>query len=314
MAHRGPDDSGIWWSSEGTVGLAQRRLALIDLSPGGHQPMRHEDNQLTIVFNGEIYNYLELRDLLKAKGHKFRTESDTEVVLAAYSEWGVECLSHLNGMFAIALYDDRNRQLFLARDRVGEKPLFYSANSNQIRFSSELKGLLADPSFGRKIDPAALDCYLAMGYVPGEACMLQGSRKLPPAHAMTFNVVSGAMNIWRYWRMPPAPEVDKHDDELLLEELEVLLADSVRRQLVADVPVGILLSGGVDSSLVTAMAARATPRVKTFTVALHGHKKYDEARFARLISDHFGTEHIELEAGETEPDILNLLARQYTSP
>jgi asparagine synthase (glutamine-hydrolysing) len=314
MAHRGPDDSGIWWSSEGTVGLAQRRLALIDLSPGGHQPMRHEDNQLTIVFNGEIYNYLELRDLLKAKGHEFRTESDTEVVLAAYSEWGVECLSHLNGMFAIALYDDRNRQLFLARDRVGEKPLFYSANSNEIRFSSELKGLLADPSFGRKIDPAALDCYLAMGYVPGEACMLQGSRKLPPAHAMTFNVVSGAMNIWRYWRMPPAPEVDEHDDELLLEELEVLLADSVRRQLVADVPVGILLSGGVDSSLVTAMAARATPRVKTFTVALQGHKKYDEARFARLISGHFGTEHIELEAGETEPDILNLLARQYDEP
>src|SRR4051795_3675170 len=314
MAHRGPDDSGIWWSSEGTVGLAQRRLALIDLSPGGHQPMRHEDNQLTIVFNGEIYNYLELRDLLKAKGHEFRTESDTEVVLAAYSELGVECLSHLNGMFAIALYDERNRQLFLARDRVGEKPLFYSANSNEIRFSSELKGLLADPSFGRKIDPAALDCYLAMGYVPGEACMLQGSRKLPPAHAMTFDVVSGAMNIWRYWRMPPAPEVDEHDDELLLEKLEVLLADSVRRQLVADVPVGILLSGGVDSSLVTAMAARATSRVKTFTVALQGHKKYDEARFARLISDHFGTEHIELEARETEPDILNLLARQYDEP
>ena len=314
MVHRGPDDGGFWWSPDGNVGLAQRRLAIIDLSPGGHQPMHDEENRLSIVFNGEIYNYVDLRDALKAKGHKFRTQSDTEVVLAAYAEWGLECLSHLNGMFAIALYDERNKLLFLARDRAGEKPLFYSATGNAIRFASELKGLLADPSFGREIDPAALDCYLAMGYVPGEACMLRGSRKLPPAHALTFNVVSGKTDIWRYWRMPAAPDFDDHDDESLVDELEALLADSVRRQLVADVPVGVLLSGGVDSSLVTAMAARASSRVKTFTVGLQGHEKYDEARFARLIANHFGTEHIELEAGDTSPEILNLLARQYDEP
>jgi asparagine synthase (glutamine-hydrolysing) len=314
MAHRGPDDSGSWWSASGNVGLAQRRLAIIDLSPGGHQPMHDETNRLSIVFNGEIYNYLDLREQLAAKGHKFRTQSDTEVVLAAYHEWGTDCLAHLNGMFAIALYDAATNVLFLARDRAGEKPLFYSVTGDEIRFASELKGLLADPSFGRKIDPSALDCYLAMGYVPGEACILQSVRKLPPAYAMTFNVANAETNIWRYWRTPPAPDVDNNDDASLVEELEVLLADAVRRQLVADVPVGILLSGGVDSSLVTAMAARASSRVKTFTVGFEGYEKHDEAQFARLVANHFGTEHIELQAGDTGPEILDILARQYDEP
>jgi asparagine synthase (glutamine-hydrolysing) len=314
MAHRGPDDSGSWWSANGNVGLAQRRLAIIDLSPGGHQPMHHEANRLSIVFNGEIYNYLDLRDLLKAKGHKFVTQSDTEVVLAAYSEWGTECLAHLNGMFAIALYDHERELLFLARDRAGEKPLFYSVTGNEIRFASELKGLMADPGFSRTMDPAALDCFLMMGYIPGGACILQGTRKLPPAHALTFSVENGETRTWRYWSMPEPAAVDSHDDEALVEELEALLADSVRRQLIADVPVGVLLSGGVDSSLVTAMAARSSPHVKTFTVGLQGHEKYDEAAFARLVANHFGTEHIELQAGDTSPDILNLLARQYDEP
>jgi asparagine synthase (glutamine-hydrolysing) len=314
MAHRGPDDSGSWWSANGNVGLAQRRLSIIDLSQGGHQPMHDQANRLSIVFNGEIYNYLDLRDLLAAKGHRFHSQSDTEVVLAAYHEWGTDCLAHLNGMFALALYDGASNRLFLARDRAGEKPLFYSATGTEIRFTSELKGLLADPAFARKIDPAALDCYLAMGYVPGQLCMLQGLCKLPPAHALTFDLASGKTNIWRYWRMPPAPDVDDHDDEALVDELEVLLADAVGRQLVADVPVGVLLSGGVDSSLVTAMAARASSRVKTFTVGLKSHEKYDEADFARLIANHFGTEHIELQAGDTTPDILDVLARQYDEP
>jgi asparagine synthase (glutamine-hydrolysing) len=314
MAHRGPDDSGSWWSADGNVGLAQRRLAIIDLSPGGHQPMHREPNRLSIVFNGEIYNYLDLRDLLKAKGHRFFTQSDTEVVLAAYAEWGTECLSHLNGMFAVALYDDNRRLLFLARDRAGEKPLFYSATRNEIRFASELKGLMADPGFSRTMDPSALDCFLMMGYVPGGACILESAQKLLPAHALTFSVENGETKIWRYWSIPAPAAVDNHDDESLVEELEVLLADSVRRQLVADVPVGVLLSGGVDSSLVTAMAARSSSHVKTFTVALQGHEKYDEAAFSRLVANHFGTEHIELQAGDATPDMLNLLARQYDEP
>ncbi|MFB9265873.1 asparagine synthase (glutamine-hydrolyzing) [Bradyrhizobium erythrophlei] len=314
MAHRGPDDSGLWWSPDGHVGLGQRRLSIIDLSPGGHQPMFHQAGRLAIVFNGEIYNYLDLRDLLRAKGHKFVTQSDTEVILAAYAEWGTDCLAHLNGMFTIALYDNARRQLFLARDRAGEKPLFYATDGKEVRFASELKGLMADPAFTRAIDPAALDCFLMMGYVPGGACILKGVRKLPPAHAFTFNLETGDSKVWRYWSLPTAPEVDDKNDEVLVEELEVLLADAVRRQLVADVPVGVLLSGGVDSSLVTAMAVRASPHVKTFTVGLEGYKQYDEAEFARLVANHFGTEHIELYAGDASPDILHLLARQYDEP
>jgi asparagine synthase (glutamine-hydrolysing) len=314
MAHRGPDDSGSWWSAAGHVGLAQRRLAIIDLSPGGHQPMHYKGNRLSVVFNGEIYNYLDLRDQLKAKGYQFSSQSDTEVLLAAYAEWGTDCLAHLNGMFAIALYDDEKKQLFLARDRAGEKPLFYAATSDQIRFASELKGLMADPAFPRQIDPTALDCYLMFGYVPGERCILKGVNKLPPAHALTFSTESGELKVWRYWSIPAAPATDNHDDEALVEELETLLADAVRRQLVADVPVGVLLSGGVDSSLVTAMAARTSSRVKTFTVSLPGHEKWDEARFARLVAKAFGTEHIELEASGAAPDILNMLARQYDEP
>ncbi|MET4119763.1 asparagine synthase (glutamine-hydrolyzing) [Bradyrhizobium sp. JR1.5] len=314
MAHRGPDDGGSWWSAKGNVGLAQRRLAIIDLSPGGHQPMHYAANRLTIVFNGEIYNYLDLRDLLRSKGHKFTTQSDTEVVLAAYSEWGTDCLSHLNGMFALALYDDDKKRLFLARDRAGEKPMFYAVKDSELRFASELKGLMADPGFSRTIDPVALDCYLMMGYVPGGACILQGVHKLSPAHALTFSLEDGETKVWRYWSLPPAPEFDANDDQALVDELEALLADSVRRQLVADVPVGVLLSGGVDSSLVTAMAVRASPHVKTFTVGFKGHGRYDEAQYARLVADHFGTDHIELYAGDATPDILPMLARQYDEP
>jgi asparagine synthase (glutamine-hydrolysing) len=314
MQHRGPDDSGSWWSANRTVGLAQRRLAIIDLSPGGHQPMQDEAGSLTIVFNGEIYNYLELRSLLMSKGHRFRTQSDTEVILAAYREWGTDCLAHLNGMFAIALYDERSNVLLLARDRAGEKPLFYSVTDGELRFSSELKGLLADATFDRTIDPAALDCYLTMGYIPGEQCILRKARKLPPAHAMTYDLGSGKMTTWRYWKLPPPPEVDLADDEALVDELERLLEDSVRRQMIADVPVGVLLSGGVDSSLVTAMAARTSSRVKTFTVGFQGNVKYDEADYARAVAAHFNTEHIELQAGDVGPDILGLLARQYDEP
>lgn len=314
MAHRGPDDSGVWWSLSRNVGLAQRRLAIIDLSLGGHQPMHDNGGWLSIVFNGEIYNYLDLRNELVAKGHTFRSQSDTEVIIAAYREWGTDCLVRFNGMFAIALYDAKNSTLFLARDRAGEKPLFYSLVGGELRFASELKGLLADPNFDRSLCPIALDCYLAMGYVPGDLCMLKGAHKLPPAHAMLFDLASGKSEVWRYWQLPEARTFDARDDEELVDELEALLADAVKRQLIADVPVGVLLSGGVDSSLVTAMAARVSSRVKTFTVGFEGYGNYDESAFARLIADHFGTEHMQLQAEQTEPDILDRLARQFDEP
>lgn len=317
MHHRGPDGAGEWWSTDGCVGLGHRRLAIIDLSPAGHQPMLNATGDLCIVFNGEIYNFGDLRTELASKGHAFRSHSDTEVILAAYREWGTDCLSHLNGMFAFALFDLRQKQIFLARDRAGEKPLFYAQAKGEIRFASELKGLLADPAFPRRINPESLDCYLAMGYVPGDRCILQGVKKLPPAHALVFNLDNGSSQVWRYWQLPeldPSAANGQVDEEQLLDELEGLLEDSVRRQLVADVPVGVLLSGGVDSSLVTAMAVRASAKVNTFTIRFPGYAKYDETEHARLIARHFGTEHVELDAGETTVDLLPMLARQFDEP
>lgn len=315
MAHRGPDDAGEWWSADGRVGLAQRRLSIIDLSPAGHQPMHAAAGALSIVFNGEIYNFTDLRDELIAQGHAFSSHSDTEVILAAYQQWGTDCLSRFNGMFAFALFDARKQSLFLARDRAGEKPLFYHQADGVLRFGSELKALLADPALPRRIAPEALDCYLAMGYVPGDRCILQGFSKLPPAHALLFDLETGQSKVWRYWQ-PPELTISEGplDETALLDELEVLLEDSVRRQLVADVPVGVLLSGGVDSSLITAMAVRASSQVKTFTIGFPGHGALDETEHARLIARHFGTEHTELVARPTTADLIPRLARQFDEP
>ncbi|MBS0418988.1 MAG: asparagine synthase (glutamine-hydrolyzing) [Proteobacteria bacterium] len=315
MRHRGPDDTGEWWSPDTRVGLGHRRLAVIDLSPGGHQPMADPTGELQIVFNGEIYNFRELRQQLAAQGHAFRSESDTEVILAAYREWGPECVGRLNGMFAFALYDARSQELLLARDRAGEKPLFYREHNGELRFASELKGLMADETVPRRIDAEALDCFLTMGFVPGERCILQGYRKLRPGHALVFRLSDGQLRTWSYWRLPQAPAESVAASETeLLEELEALLADSVRRQLIADVPIGVLLSGGVDSSLVTAMAVRASPRVKTFTMRFPGHGKYDETEHARLIAAHFGTEHVELDAEQATTDLVPMLATQFDEP
>lgn len=316
MAHRGPDDAGEWWSVDGRVGLAQRRLSIIDLSPAGHQPLHDTSGALSIIFNGEIYNFAELRDELTAKGHGFRSHSDTEVILAAYCEWGTECLEKFNGMFAFGLFDVRQQTVFLARDRAGEKPLFYHQANGVLRFSSELKALLADTALPRRIDPTALDCYLAMGYVPGDRCMLQGFNKLPPAHALLFDLQTGQTKIWRYWQLPELEAISSKplNEAALLDELEALLEDAVRRQMVADVPVGVLLSGGVDSSLITAMAVRSSSQVQTFTIGFPGHGKLDETEHARLIARHFGTRHTELMAEDATADLLPRLARQFDEP
>lgn len=317
MRHRGPDDAGEWWSTDGRIGFGHRRLAIIDLSPAGHQPMHDDTGELSIVFNGEIYNFNDLRKELVEKGICFSSQSDTEVVLASYRVWGTDCLTRLNGMFAFALYDASQKLLFMARDRAGEKPLFYTLESGSILFSSELKGLMANPSISRRVDPVALDCYLAEGYVPADRCILSGISKLPPAHALLFDLKCGQSKVWRYWNLPAlSPNTDSGivDNRELLIELEALLEDAVRRQLVADVPVGVLLSGGVDSSLVTAMAVRAAPKVKTFTISFPGYVKYDETEHARLIARHFSTEHLELEAEAGTVDLLPMLARQFDEP
>jgi asparagine synthase (glutamine-hydrolysing) len=315
LRHRGPDDAGEWWSDDMRVGLAHRRLSIIDLSPLGHQPMHLEEMGLSIVFNGEIYNFLELRNELKSFGHSFRSQSDTEVLLAAYAQWGRDFISKLNGMFAFALYDSINKKLLLARDRAGEKPLFYRLEDGIIYFASELKAIMINHDLPRKIDPESLDCYLAMGYVPMERCILKGYNKLPAAHALCFDIQSGRVNLWSYWQLPAfTSPTSITDEKALLEELEFLLEDAVGRQLISDVPVGILLSGGVDSSIVTAMAVRKSSKVRTFSIGFPGHGKLDETIHARLIARHFATEHIELMAEPTTAELLPVLARQFDEP
>lgn len=314
LRHRGPDDEGLWWSEQRQVGLAHRRLAILDLSPGGHQPMSDPTGHLSIAFNGEIYNFADLRRELEQKRYSFRSASDTEVMLAAYAEWGIEFLKRLNGMFVFALYDARSKKLLLARDRAGEKPLFYRHHNGRLVFASELKALAADPAFSREVDPVALDFYLAYGYVPADHCIFRGVQKLRQGEALQYDVERDTLERWSYWRLP-ASQPDGASTNDLVDELESLLEGAVRRQLVADVPVGILLSGGVDSSLVTALAARVSPGpVKTFNVSFPGHAAYDESVYARIVAKHFGTDHIEIAGEASSFDLLPLLAKQYDEP
>ena len=316
MAHRGPDDAGEWWSQDGRVAMGQRRLAIIDLSPGGHQPMLGPGG-LCIVFNGEIYNHIELREELSNKGYTFKSASDTEVILATYREWGSACLTRLNGMFAFCIYDSEKGIFFIARDRAGEKPLFYSNQTDRFVFASELKAILSDSKVPRNVDLESLDYYLTLGFVPRERCILKGVNKLPPAHALIYQFSTGTVKIWQYWTLPApysASTASRSTDELTLE-LELKLGAAVKRQLVADVPVGILLSGGIDSSLVTALAARqSTQPVRTFTISFPGNDGYNEAPYARLVANHFSTEHTELTADPASVDLLPLLAQQFDEP
>lgn len=313
MIHRGPDDQGEYWACGDRVGLAQRRLSIIDLSEGGHQPMSR--GHLTITYNGEIYNYRDLKRELEQEGHVFTSESDTEVILLAYLQWGRDAVEKLDGMFAFCILDERSEQLFLARDRAGEKPLFYRYQHPDFLFASELKGLMAHPSISRVLNPDALIDYLTYGYVQADKCMLEGIAKLPPGHAMTLDLKTGELDCWRYWNLPFGSHDPIFDENLLLEQMEALLDGSISRRLIADVPVGVLLSGGLDSSVVTAIASRhVSSPLKTFTVSFPGAGAYDEAAHAKEIAQHFGTEHTEIEAHQQNVDLLAQLALQYDEP
>jgi len=315
MVHRGPDDAGEWYSSDFRMGLAHRRLSIIDLSPGGHQPMLDEHERFCIVFNGEIYNFQDLRRELRGRGHIFRSESDTEVILASYHEWGIECLQHFNGMFAFGLHDSERRRLFLARDRAGEKPLYYWHSNGKFVFASELKAMMADPAFYRVLNNQAFEHYLAYGYVPGNMCILKGVNKLEAGHALEYDYERDEVRKWCYWHLPEQNMSNKGDIDYFSCELEELFKDSVKRQLVADVPVGIMLSGGLDSGLITATAAALSPHpIKTFNVSFRGHDGFDESEHARLIAGYFGTHHEELAAEPTSFNLLPAIAKQFDEP
>jgi asparagine synthase (glutamine-hydrolysing) len=315
MSHRGPDDFGEWYSPDFRVGLAHRRLAIIDLSPLGHQPMHDVSGNLVIVFNGEIYNFSDLRKYLEENGHTFKSMSDTEVILAAYREWGLDCLEHLNGMFAFCIYDDRRRILFLARDRVGEKPLYYRHSNGRFAFASELRALLADPETPRKLNPDALNYYLAYGHVPCPMSIVDGIHKLQPGSAMVLDIDRGSLRQWKYWDLPEPAGDSNASLEEVCAQFESLMRDSVRRQMVSDVPIGVLLSGGCDSSLVAAFASEvSSKRLRTFTISFPGHKKYDEAPFARIVADHLDTEHIEITMDDPPAETILELAERFDEP
>ncbi len=309
IAHRGPDGDGVW--TDGPVGLGHRRLAVIDLSAAGKQPMTAEGGDLTITFNGEIYNFPELRRDLEARGHHFRSRTDTEVMLAAYREWGVDCLARFRGMFAFALWDEPRRRLFIARDRVGKKPLHYWQDSNGLAFASEPKAFLGDPSFHPEPDLEAISAYLTYQYVPSPLSAFKGVRKLPPAHYML--VENGRVSVERYWKLSYATKRHLSEDEARGELLD-RLREAVRLRLISDVPLGAFLSGGIDSSAVVALMAELsdTP-VKTFSIGFD-EKEFDELPYARLVAERYATDHHEFIVRPNATEIFPHLVWHYNEP
>ncbi|MFB2933857.1 asparagine synthase (glutamine-hydrolyzing) [Aerosakkonemataceae cyanobacterium BLCC-F154] len=300
LAHRGPDDRGIWTDAEKGIALGHRRLAILDLSPEGHQPMLSADGRYVIAFNGEIYNFLELRNQLQPLGHHFRGYSDTEIMLASFSEWGVErSLKRFNGMFAFALWDRWERVLYLGRDRLGEKPLYYGFLGRTLVFGSELKALKAYPNFPTEINRDALLLLLQFSYIPAPYSIYQNIYKLPPGTFLTCSGRNFPSQPVPYWSARTAAELGVANPLIgseaeIEEQFEALLKDAVKLRMLADVPLGAFLSGGIDSSTVVAlMQAQSSQPVKTFTIGFH-EQAYNEAYYAQQVAQHLGTNHTEL--------------------
>jgi len=313
LKYRGPDDSGIWINEEKNMGMGHRRLSIIDLSRAGRQPMTDYSKKICITYNGEIYNFKEIKKELIGKGYKFISKTDTEVIINAYKEWGIKCLKKFNGMFSFGIYDDKNKKIFIARDRVGKKPLYYAQYNEKFIFSSELKSILCDSEFPLDIDYRALNFYLTFGYISFDFTIFKFARKLPPAHMMIYDINSRKIEIARYWDVPE-PDDRKYKEEELLEELEYLLKDAVRLRLISDVPVGAFLSGGLDSSLIVSMMANiADKEVKTFSVGFK-NKKYNELPYAKIVADYFGTTHTEFIVEPDKFNIIDDLAKHIDEP
>ena len=310
IVHRGPDDEGVRASAN--VGLGMRRLSIIDLA-GGHQPIHNEDKTVWIVFNGEIYNFPELREDLVKRGHSFYTHSDTEVIVHLYEELGADCISKLRGMFAIALYDERQRTLLLARDRLGKKPLYYAQKDGRLYFGSEIKTILAvAPELASNVNTRALLQYFSLQYIPDPNSAYRDIAKLPPGHLLEYK--KGRVSIRQYWNLPAYGTAKIASEEACLDELERQLAEAVRIRLISDVPLGALLSGGVDSSVVVALMARASNApVKTFSIGF-GKQDYNEAPYARAVAEKFGTEHHEFVVEPNVTETLEYLTRMMEEP
>jgi asparagine synthase (glutamine-hydrolysing) len=287
LTHRGPDDEGIY--ADGCVGLGSRRLSIIDL-PGGRQPICNEDETVWVVYNGEIYNYQQLRRDLEARGHRFRTESDTEVIVHLYEEDGADCVNKLQGMFAFSIWDARRHKLVLARDRIGQKPLFYSLDGGEFLFASEIKAILAARKQSPALDPIAMDDYLSLRFIAPPRTIFKGIQKLPAAHILIFE--DGQVTVKPYWRLSFREKLALSEAEIV-EAVREKLRDAVEAHLISDVPVGAFLSGGMDSSLIVALMARDLQQTpQTFSIGVK-ESDFDELPYARMVAEQYGTHHVE---------------------
>lgn len=295
LAHRGPDGSGYYVS--GGIGLGHRRLSIIDIE-GGAQPITNEDDTLQVVFNGEIYNFIELRRELEEHGHLFRTRSDTEVIVHAYEEWGSACVERFNGIFAFALWDEHAGQLLLARDHLGVKPLYYSRLNDRLIFASEIKALLVDPQCPRQINLAALAKLFTLRFVPSPETLFQGIEKLPPGHLLRAD--ASGISVHKYWQSRPELLSEYAEDDII-GRYRALLVEAVRLQMRSDVPVGLFLSSGVDSAaLLALMAAQTSRAIQTFTIGFEGGEARDETQDARHLAQMFGARHVEMSIGRAD--------------
>lgn len=308
LAHRGPDADGYWVDQHAALG--HRRLSVIDLE-GGQQPMSTADQALTISYNGEVYNYRQLRAELEQRGHVFRTRSDTEVILLGYREWGAEVLDRLNGMFALAIWNPAGQELFLARDRVGKKPLYIAESPDGLAFASELKGLRGGGFVGNSLDVAAVDCYFTLGFIPAPKSIIQGISKLPPAHYMLAS--RNAMRSRRYWHLS-FDYTSGLSGEDAVEAFEEVFDDAVKVRMISDVPIGAFLSGGIDSGLVVSSMAKVSNRpVVTQSVGFED-RRYSELDAARLVAEHFGTDHSETIVKADAVDVLDQIVWHLDEP
>jgi len=312
LRHRGPDDEGFFIKDN--IALGHRRLSVIDLETG-HQPLFSRDGSLSIIYNGEAYNFPEIKRVLTEKGHRFNTSSDTEVVLCAFREWGAECFEKINGMFSLAIWDDKEKRLILARDRFGKKPLYYGRFGDVFVFASEIKSILRHPAVKKELDMAGMFKYLAYDYIPNPNSIFKNITKLEPGH---FAVLSnGRLEKRRYWNIKFDESRESYDVREYGQRFKDLLREAVRRRLISDVPLGVFLSGGLDSSAVVAMMAELMPRksIKTFTIGFRD-KRFDESGDARIVAEHFTTDHYEQiidanEMLEVLPDVLNMLDEPF---
>jgi len=310
LVHRGPDDEGF--HVDGNVGLAMRRLSIIDLSTG-HQPISNEDGTIWIVFNGEIYNFQELHAALSARGHVFKTKSDTEAIVHLYEDKGEDFVKELRGMFAIAIWDGRKKKLILARDRIGKKPLFYSVNGKFIAFASELRALMAVTGIARDVDLRSVDAYLTLQYVPSPLSIFKSVKKLEPASVLTLE--NGKVTVKKYWDLPLGAKMPDHTPlSEVKERLYSELFEAVKIRMISEVPLGAFLSGGIDSSIVVALMAKSSAQpVKTFSIGFK-EARFSELAYARQVAEMYGTKHTEFIVEAGMADVLEKLVRHYGEP